>query len=69
MPTVRSARLSETLIRMAVDWVNVTSTEPGAAGNGRADDTLALQRAIADVNEIGGGFVYLPDALTTPVRL
>jgi polygalacturonase len=54
---------------MAVDWVNVTSTEPGAAGNGRADDTLALQRAIAYVNEIGGGFVYLPDALTTPVRL
>jgi polygalacturonase len=41
----------------AVDWVNVTSTEYGAVGNGRADDALAHQRAIDYVNEIGAGVV------------
>ena len=42
-------------------WVNVRTF--GARGNGRTDDTLAIQRAIATAYAQGGGVVFFPPGI------
>ncbi len=41
-------------------WVNVKDAPYNATGNGVADDTAAIQAAINDTWNAGGGTVYLP---------
>lgn len=40
--------------------INVTDSEYGAKGSDRKDDTEAIQKALDEVGEAGGGTVYIP---------
>ncbi len=44
----------------AISIYNVKSATYGAVGNGVVDDTAAIQSAITDAQNNGGGIVYLP---------
>jgi hypothetical protein len=51
-------------------FINVTCSPYDAAGDGKSDDTSALQRALADAGRRGGGTVYLPQGgyrITAPL--
>jgi lysophospholipase L1-like esterase len=53
-----SGLISSAQVPSALDWINVKSNPYGAKGDGTADDTTAIQRAINDAGV--GGVVYIP---------
>jgi len=55
--------------RLSPDSIyNVRDARFGAAGDGEADDTAAIERALEVAGEAGGGTVYLPQGLYRVTR-
>lgn len=53
-----------------IRWDNVINArEAGAAGDGSADDTAALQTAVNELYSRGGGVLYLPEGTYNLTRL
>ncbi len=68
--TIESAPSDTTALLMGVTWAkdfnwtfikNVRNAPYNATGNGSTDDTQAIQNAIDDVANNGGGVVYIPN--------
>jgi hypothetical protein len=70
--TYRFARTPAAARLGADDFTVVTAPPFSAAGDGKADDTRALQSALDHAGQRGGGVVYLPPGeyrLTAPVQV
>jgi len=50
-------------IAAAADWRNVKDPAYGAVGDGNHDDTAAVQAALTDAGNAGGGVVFLPTGI------